>query len=319
VHNGGVLGRLVWVTLLGWSSVAGAAGGIAVEVADHGCPGRGQIVAALEARLPGVTGAGAGRRLEVERGPDAVMLRLRQGEVLELERRLDERGTSTEGCEALAETAALVVVRYLREIGYRPPAREPPAAAAVVATPAVAAPAAVRVWEGYLGVAAGGRAGGAARGESVMVFQLHRGWFAGELAAGATTETSTAVPGAAGAELRVRSFPVRVLLGTRLRLGPGVLVPAAGAGLELLWFRATGLDDARRGLRVEPAAELGLSYLLAGRRSYVRVGAGGGLTLGAHDFDAGVGAPVFRTPGAYLRAQVEVGLVLWKNYQPASL
>ena len=45
----------------------------------------------------------------------------------------------------------------------------------------------------------------------------------------------------------------------------------------------------------------------------------GGLTLGGRDFDAGQGQPVFRTPGAYLRAQFELGVVLWKNGPSPSL
>src|SRR5437763_13460177 len=120
----GVRGRyLLWGALLGWPALArGADDGIAVDVPERGCPARAQIVAALEARLPGVTNQGAeARRLELARGPEGSSLRLYAGAVVEVERQLtlDERvSSSREGCEALAEAAALVVVRYLREIGY---------------------------------------------------------------------------------------------------------------------------------------------------------------------------------------------------------
>jgi hypothetical protein len=108
---------------------------------------------------------------------------------------------------------------------------------------------------------------------------------------------------------------VRLAAGLPLRLSPSMmLVPTAGVSLEVLAFRAAGLADARRGTRLEPAAELGASYLLIGGPGlFGRISVAGGLTLGARDFDAGLAQPVFRTPSAYLRAQIEVGLVLWKN------
>jgi hypothetical protein len=175
---------------------------------------------------------------------------------------------------------------------------------------------------GYLGVAAVGRAGAPAslRGEGAVALQVHLRRLAGELSAGATLPTAVEVPGTAGAgELRLQSFPLRAAVGVPLRWRASALVPAAGVSLDVLSFRAGGLVDARAGTRVEPAAELGLSYLRAGRALFGRVGLWGGLTLGARDFDAGQAEPVFRTPGAYLRAQIEVGVVLWKNERLAPL
>src|SRR5947207_856067 len=70
----GVRGRyLLWGALLGWPALArGADDGIAVDVPERGCPARAQIVAALEARLPGVTNQGAeARRVELAGGPAA--------------------------------------------------------------------------------------------------------------------------------------------------------------------------------------------------------------------------------------------------------
>jgi hypothetical protein len=293
-----------------------AEGGISVEVSE-GCPGRGQIVPALEARLPGVTGSGATRRLELEREGGGLLLRLREPDgAVALERRLEARAASTEGCEALAEAVALVVVRYLREIGYQPPAAAPPEPVVETSVPPPPPPPR-SASGGFVGVAGSVRAGspGAARAELLLGFQLHLQWVAGELAAGAGAETVVAIPDAGpGAELRLRSFPVRLAVGLPLRLTRAqVLVPMAGLSLDVLSFRAAGLTDARRGVRLEPAAEAGASYLLMGPRLFGRIEVAGGLTLGARDFDAGVGPPVFRTPSAYLRAQIEVGLVLWKN------
>ena len=288
-----------------------AQGSIAVEPGEH-CPGQEQVVAALESRIPGVVWGGPlTRRLDLQRQPPDLVLRLRSydGRELYLERRLplDPRAPSGEACEALAEAVAQVVVRYLREIGYRPP--PPPAVVTALPPPPPREVITLFKSAGYLGVAAGVRAADGARGEAAVSFLFHRSWFAGELSAGATTETTAEVPGVPGATLRLRSFPLRLSAGPRL-FG---FVPAIGLGLDILSFRASGLDDARRGVRVEPAAEAGLSYLLSGRRLFARAGVLGGLTLRGHDFDAGLTQPVFRTPGGYLRAQIEVGVVLWKN------
>ena len=324
VHNARVYGRsLLCVALALAPSAAATEGGIAVDAAERGCPSRAEVVSALEARLPGVTADGATRQLSLEPGPAGLTLRLRAGEQIELERRLtpDERAASPEGCEALAEAAALVVVRYLREIGYRPPEVRAPEPLPVVVAPGSPTPPRSSVRSaGYLGIAGAARAAPAAsRAELSLVFQLHRGWLAAEVAAGATSQTVAAVPATASGELRLRAFPARLALGVPVRLGWATLVPAAGMGLDVLWFRSSGLADARQGVRLEPAAEVATSCLMARGALFGRLTLAGGLTLGGRDFDAGQPEPVFRTPGAYLRAQFELGVVLWKNGPSPSL
>jgi hypothetical protein len=138
VHNGAVRGGLPRAATLALAVLAGAparaASPLKVEVPAAGCPRRKEVVASLEARLPGVTrtGTGAGnmRRLQVEATdvPAVVLLRLFDDrEVVALERRLGgEASAGGGGCQALAEAVALVVDRYLREIGYRPPAASVP-------------------------------------------------------------------------------------------------------------------------------------------------------------------------------------------------
>ena len=149
-----------------------------------------------------------------------------------------------------------------------------------------------------------------------MLVGLHgnRGWIAAEIAAGVSSEAAIPVPQSVGAaELRLRTFPVRVAVGLPLPLAGGVIAPAVGLNLDLLSFRARGLADARSGLRVEPAAELGLAYRAQSRRLFVRGSLFGGLSLSPRDFDAGGAEPVFRTPAAYVRLGVEAGVALWKN------
>jgi hypothetical protein len=289
------------------------------------------VTAALEARLPGVTaraGETAGRRLELAPADDAIAVLMRDGAgAIELERSLPvDRGVATAGrpveaCQALAEAAALIVVRYLQEIGYRPP--PPVAEAPVVATSAGPAPPVPHRSAGLLGAGAAGRVGlggsGPVRGEVTVELGALFGPVALALAGGASSETAVDVPRTGGqGQLRLRAYPVRLGLGVPFALGPGALIPTAGLSLDLLSFRASGLADARQGLRVEPAAELGGSYLLLGRRLFARGSLVGGWTLAPRDFSAGT-EPVFRTPDAYLRATVELGAVLWKNWGDRAL
>jgi hypothetical protein len=160
----------------------------------------------------------------------------------------------------------------------------------------------------------GGATGQApARTEILLGVQGNRGWLAAEVAGGASTETASDVPGSAAGELRLRAFPLRAAVGIALPLLGGVILPAVGASMELLRFRAYGLVDARSGMRVEPSGEVGLAYRAAGRRLFVRGALWGGFSLAPRDFDAGGTEPVFRTPTAYLRVVVEGGLSLWKN------
>jgi hypothetical protein len=364
---------LVLILASAWPLDALAAeASISVEAAG-GCPDRADVMAGLEARLPGVTRPRRDPRppqryrLEVERQSSAaVALRLRDASGAPvLERRLAVPGAaqSAEGCQALAEAAALVVVRYLREIGFRSPTPVlPPDEPVVVAEPApeaeptpspavTTAPApapgspspppaagpslgaAATVVEpvrssrsapaSALFLGAGGAArvglGGAATGQaparSEVLLGLHgnRGWLAAEIAGGASTETAIDVPGSAAGGLRLRAFPLRAAVGIPLPLLGGVILPAVGASVDLLRFRAYGLVDARSGTRVEPSGELGLAYRAAGRRLFVRAALWGGFSLAPRDFDAGGTEPVFRTPIAHLRVVVEGGLSLWKN------
>jgi hypothetical protein len=124
------------------------------------------------------------------------------------------------------------------------------------------------------------------------------------------------VPDSGGGELRLRGYPLRAAVGLVVPAPGGALVPALGLAVDLLSFRAAGLVDARGGLRIEPAAELGASYLLIGSRLSLRLRGAAGRRLVPRDFEAGGPDPVFRTADGYFRADVEIGLVLWKN-QPS--
>jgi hypothetical protein len=316
---------------------------IGVEADAGGCPTRAELVAALEARLPRATldeddSHEGARRLLVDRaGEDgAVRLRLLDAAgATALERRLEagpggpapSRGGGR--CAALAEAAAQVVARYLKELGYRAPASEtaatPPAPAAqpprvpiVVASPAPGPPAPAD-WLGLIGLTGGGRrgiGGGSAwsRSELLLGLEVRRRWLTVSVAGGITSRTDVAIPGSEpDTVLLLRSYPLRVAVGAALP-GPlgGTLLPAVGANLDWLSFKGQGvvLDDPGSGTRFDPALEAGAGW---GRRFghlmlVVRLAAG--WSLQPRDFDAHRADPIFRTPAGYLRAAIETAFVL---------
>jgi hypothetical protein len=309
---------------------------IAIESTGGECPTRADVVAAISARFPGAaaeTSAPDSRRLTLQRigATSMFIVRLRDARgTLELERvlKIDLQPSAKPGeeCAALAEAAALVVVRYLREIGYRPPPPPPPPPPAPTAPPAptvvtaAAPPTPSPPWAtiGLLGAAGGGRIGlgtgsGVARAEALLGFEVQIARLSFLLGAGASTLEVAPVAGSSSGRLDLRAYPLRLAIGLPVGFLGGVLVPAVGASVDILSFRASGLVDARRGERIEPAAEIGASYRVAWRGLFARALVSGGVTAGARDFDAGGGAPVFRTPDGYLRAGVELGVVLWKN------
>jgi hypothetical protein len=318
--------------------------GLTVSAADAGCPTRAQVVAALEASLPGVTSS-PGSRLELTPMATGLSLRLVDptGSAV-LERTLALKATRPEACQALAEATALVVARYFRDLAVHhpsaavervievPPAPSPPQKRnqnrkqkrTGTGTVMIRAPEPPARSSAFLGVSASARVGAGTgssspRGDLLLSLALHRGHLAAELSGGISSTTAVSIPDSDAGELRLRAFPFRAALGLPLPVPGGALVPTLGAALDLLSFQATGLVDARGGLRLEPAAEVGVSYLLTGRRLYLRLRGGAGRRLFPRDFEAGLPQPVFRTADAYFRADVEVGLVLRKNGSPAGL
>ena len=173
--------------------------------------------------------------------------------------------------------------------------------------------------QGFLGAAVGGRVGIGEgdrypRAELLIDLGLHVGAVALGFEVGTSAVTRISVPGPSPeGRLTLRAYPLRASLGLPVRFGAsGWLVPAVATGVDLLSFSASDLTDARSGLRTEPVVEAGLSYLAAGGPLYGRIRVMGGLTLRSHSFDALRAEPIFRTPNAYLRAQLEIGTRLGK-------
>jgi hypothetical protein len=165
---------------------------------------------------------------------------------------------------------------------------------------------------GRLGVGTGDRW---SRAELLLALQLRWRWAALSVAAGASDETNVPIVGTEpGAQLSLRAFPVRVHVGPALSLPVGgLLLPVVGASLDCVTFVSHGVQPLASGRRLDAALEGGVGYL----RLFGHLGVGlrlaAGWALHPRDFDAGRPEPVFRTPSAYLRADVQVGFAVGKD------
>jgi hypothetical protein len=307
------------------------------------CPEAARVAEALTARMPNVLAAGqipAGTTvlglMLAQGGPNAVRLQLRDrtGATV-LERILDTTSTGAVGapahaaaaaadCAALADTVALIVERYLRQIGYRgvapppttdrlaPPPDSTPHTEAVPPTDAAARAAAplpvlgavastsqpsrLPGWtttRGFLGAgielsAPISGAGADSRWiRSVDVDgDLHLGALAlsASVGVGEATEKSPVPPTAEGS-FRILPMPIRLRVGLVIRAGPGTVVPQVGGGVDWLWTSTRRIDGQHPRAAVEPIIDAGAAYFLPlGRHVYFKLHAASALNLQPHDF-----------------------------------
>lgn len=324
----------------------GGRGQFAVQVAEAPvdpvlCPTEPQLTSALEAQMPGVAprgaapgGARALRLTLTQATPVAITVALTDAQgALVLERVLDVSGhprpsrsaeRTPAACAALADTVALIVERYLREIGYRPnpapnPAASPPAVAVVPSSPPDArAPAPVRYFVGVGSRVAAPFSGAAAdaRGATFLAdltAQVHLRRIAFSLAVGLGQVTSSsAVPQRQGGTLQTTPMPLRLGAALPLAAGPGVLLPGVAAGADVLWIATSGIAGDHPGVVIEPVVEAGAAYLLPlGRRFYGKLAASAVLNLQPHDFaltDRPDAPYLSRTARGYARAGIELGV-----------
>jgi hypothetical protein len=302
------------------------------------CPAPAQLGEALNGLMPGLvpsaapTGA-AGMRLAVVTLPAGdlkVELTDDHGEVV-LHRILPAppRGGDAD-CPALAQTVALIVERYLHEVGYEapplpPPAPkpapvvvEPPAAPpTVVATPAAPAAESRAPATFRLGVAASARRGdaGGFDGDGDLVLGYESGGDGGllglRLSAGIGLPaearwTDGSGPQAANQTATLRRLPFRLGLYARVPLGHGQLEPGLGGGVDALLVSATGPGTAD-GRHVAPFGDAALGYqVLTWRPLYLRVLSRIALAV-PYDFKTLAGTRVWGTSRAYGEAGVELG------------
>jgi hypothetical protein len=303
------------------------------------CPAPAQIAASLNALVPGVApearpGAplalAGGLRLVIASSADGggdvrIDLYDAQGAVA-LHRVLPgpPRGRAPD-CPALAETVALIVDRYLHDVGYEVPPLPPPAAPplpapvagppqverAPVAPPPPPAPAAPSaIWR--VGLAASGRLGdaGGLDGDADLAVGLESGGdghrWGGRLSFGYAPAAEARWSDKTGT---LHRLPARFGVFLSLPAGPGRLEPGLGGGVDVLLVSAQGPGTTGGvGSHLSPFGDLAFSYLIPlTQRLYTRALSRVALSV-PYVFKDLAGQSVWGTPRVYGEAGVELGL-----------
>jgi hypothetical protein len=281
---------------------------IAVKSTSAGCPSSSQISAAVEARLPGLLVPPEQSGL-----PDALLLALSSDPTtkaqsftltdhdlqVRLRRELPPPASAQASeCPALAETVALMVERYLQEVGYH---AEP-------------SPVIDRRWDLFTG--ATWRPG--ADGLSAYELRLglgrilgNRGRFGLALAIGMEGASDEAWAGASG---HLHRFPAELRLVWRRGIGTTTFEVGPFAGMQLLVLRSQSQDHDATDVRLVPEGglEAGLRIPL-GRTPFLRVVAALGIAALRYDF---VTPPpdkivAFGTERVWGKMGVEAGFSFW--------
>lgn len=343
----------VFVLLLADQPRAADSHQIAVSVPpEQTCPGPRQVTDALVARLPGVvlpngqTPRPGMLRLAVATDPGgSIRLDLADPEGTPLLHRVLAVTRGPGECAALADTIALIIERYWREVGYDAPATPPPPPPNPPPPPAPAPPPTVRAAEPApapapaaavearraaqppevdhggaglrwsLAAALAGRAGDqSARDASAQVALSGEGRI-GIRVSGGVSSATTAVAGARAVDSR--RFPLRVGGYLPIRLGVGQLEPGLGVNADLMVFsirnpngvvapNSPALCSGR--LCATPSVDLALGWsFVSAHHVYVRALARGGASL-YYSFETMDHDPIWRTPSTYLELALESGL-----------
>jgi hypothetical protein len=288
---------------------------IAVKGGQTECPSTHQVNEAVAARLPGVLVP-----LEPKPAEGVLVLQLAggtgkplgftlvdpKGEV-RLERTLPAaRNASAGDCAALAETVALIVERYLQDLGYQDRAISPPR---VTQEPVVPR------WEVFLGATWQPGEGGLAGYEAQLgVGRVlgRRGSFLLEITGGIRGRRDESWSGGVSGQLWRLPLELRFLerwsLNSSLNLEAG---PFAGA--HLLMLLTDSERESSRETHVSPVAGLaaGLRVTL-GEHAFIRLLASGGVAIVRYKFTTPPGATeVFGTDRVYGKMSVETGLSFW--------
>jgi len=321
---------------------------IAVSVVpEQACPASRPVTEALAARLPGaVLPPGQAARPGMVRlaiAVDATGVRIDLADpdgVPLLHRTLPPRGPGE--CAALADTIALIIERYWREVGFDAPPLQPPAppptpppppppAAPPPREPTVTpvatveahgtppdregratAPAVIRLSAAAAVAARAGDAG--ARDASVMLAFAVEQRIGFRLSAGVSTSTASALEVMGQAQFR--RFPLRLGAYLPVPIGVGQLEPGVGLDLDLISVsipsNGTQLQTPSTcsgGLCRGPGADLALGWSIASAHHvYVRALARAALSV-SYDFVTRTnGDLIWRTPSTYLEVAVESGL-----------
>lgn len=320
---------------------------IAVSVTpDQSCPAARPVTEALAARLPGFVlphgqAARPGMlRLAVTTDASGIRIDLADPDGAPLLHRVLAVARAPGECAALADTIALIIERYWREVGYDapplppptppapPPPPPPPPPAAPSAPPVVVesghttppvttATGAATRWS--FALSAAGRAGdGGARDASASAALAAEARVGVRLSAGVASGTTAAI---GDGEADFRRFPLRLGAYFPIHLPAGQLEPGLGLDLDLFSYgtRNAGTGALRSPslcsgmLCLGPGADLALGWSFAPVqhvfiRALGRAGASKSYEFVAQSRVNQNVAPIWRTPSTYLELAVESGL-----------
>jgi hypothetical protein len=282
---------------------------IAVKSSDTQCPTSRQIGEAIEARLPGVL-------VPPEQGAltDALWLALAQDgtsgaqsftlvdqqQKVRLRRELPAATSAgPQECPALAETVALMVERYLQDLGYHVEPPPPPDR---------------RRWEIFGGAAWRPGVDGLAAYELRMGAGRvlgGRGRFGLALVLGVEGAAPKEWDGATG---RLRRYPAELRLFWRTAIGFSSLELGPVLGVQLVVLNSQTRTAAATDMRLTPTAGLGAGLQIPlGRTPFLRLVAGVGMSLLRYDF---VNPPpdrtvAFGTERVWGKMGAEAGFSFW--------
>jgi hypothetical protein len=257
-----------------------------------------------------VTGGGAAGPMRIDLMDDVGEPRLRR--LLPA-----EAPGNTADCAALAETVALIVDRFLHDVG-SPPATSGAGIdqAAGIDTATVDRSAATATFTRIGMFVAGGWRGATTSAGPEVTLGLDVWRRAGRIPGGLTLTGGVAAAESAHwttGNATLRRLPLRLGIFVSFQAGPGRLEPGIGLGADLLLVSSTAATTSREFRRFSPGADAGVGYRMPlGSHFFARAAVTAGTAL-PYEFnvaDTGSptrGQPVLATPRIYVRSGLELG------------
>jgi len=292
---------------------------------DQGCPSPRQLTEALMAHIPAVVVSadeastpGVLRLTVTGGGPVPLRVELTdQGGEARLYRSLTvaERSRAPD-CPALADTVALIVERFLRDLGYEAPPSPPPPPREPVRDNLTRGPPATLVAPSRFDVFAGGIWRAASLSpesdlEAHLGIGFERGAWTRRLAVsftvGATFTPRAVRPNDGAFEAKLYRMPVRLGLSLPIALGPGWLEPGLRLAVDWLYISWTWMGGGSRLLR-SPGGEAVLAFrVVMVRRLFARLGVSGGAGVPYDVKIPSAGDRLFGQPRFYVKSGLELG------------
>jgi hypothetical protein len=295
---------------------------------DEGCPSPRQVVEALGAHLPGVAlplgqppGPSALRLRVATDATGATLLDLGDANGETVLRRALVPTDRAPACGALAETVALIIERYWREVGYDvPPLEVTPEAPTPVSPPPAAKPPppppepAAAPWRWGVGLLASVRSDHGALGSAGLAASL-QGRIGVRLSGQISQSESAMLPFATA---HFRRYPVRLGGYVPLRLGPGQLEPGIGLDLDEISVALTNVTAGRTlgsaslcsgVFCASPGLDVALGWSAwSTHHVFIRALTRAEVAVPYRFVAAESNAVVWSTPRTYLEAAIECGL-----------